>query len=279
MIATVPVGTSRIEWTCKPPQNPMCHAIATAQAVPNAPGTYALPAIRVHGAASALRSQTSNTSVNVEVIATAYNAHDEGFARGIRTLVLQFVGQIHLLPVAGVREYTPLDDGVRLEVSVERCLGSAMGDGYVQWSWRRQNASQAEATLIGRGVTYTSLLLPVSRLPGPGMYVFQAALPGTTPLATATFDVEIKGLPPPVARLAAPVSGSPDCNLILDASASTDPSGASLTYSWSCGTSATNVCSALANRTTTSTFTIEGGSLGAGSYKFTVRVARGTFFF
>lgn len=215
------------------------------------------------------------TEITVKVEAVLPNGWIKG--RASRTITVDVSGRTKLRAMAGQTEWLYSDSTIRLAAALQTCVNNGVTPT-VAWSWR---VADLNNWTIVSGQTQLRMRMPVASLNGKGSYVFRAVIVGNA-ASEANFNVDITGSPPPTAMLAAPQLASPGCDLVLDASGSTDPTGATLAFSWSClavsGSASDDMhlvrCQKLVLDVTSSLLWIRSGNLSIGIYTIAVRVQR-----
>lgn len=156
---------------------------------------------------------------------------------------------------------------MRLGVEAQACNST----GAVEWAWRK---APVDNFTVVEGQTRFDMHMAIAGLSGAGSYTF--IFRHARARSNITFEVTILPVPPPTAALVAPVRAVGGCALALDASASHDPGGESLSFAWSCEAlgGSSPACATMASQSMAPRLVVPGGSLGAGLYRFSVAVSR-----
>lgn len=274
----------RMMWYCTPAEHPFCVKIADAVAATGAKTNevYLSPAV-VGAAANDIPGSGQPVVGEVDLLVEALTVSGRIFFRGRTSFIFDASGDLKLMPVPGVRSWTLLDRYVRLSAERQTCNPTVNQNARIVWAWRNTASASSDYTAIS-GQTKYDMRMEISTLPGAGTYSFELTHSDAT--SPALFEVEILPIPPPVIVLSAPTKTTPTCITLLDASGSTDPGGAALSFAWSCtvpdNTSAVAAsaaeCKSIASQAAGGVLTIPGGSLAQGKYTFTVNVSRSDAF-
>lgn len=215
--------------------------------------------------------------------------HVEAWATGLDNTVYGIgAADVHfnangreLLAVAGRRTYSLLDDYVRVAAIFEACAGDVP---QLTWAWRPLGGQWHQDV---SALPLLRLKLPTAVLGHAGEYEVSGTLINTDPNTNGSklavyFDITLTDIPPPQVHLIAPRSADRRCGAVLDASATQDPKGDQLSFSWHCTNAGpgsasdadVHACAALAAGTSSAVLSIQGGFLGPGVFNFMVVAAR-----
>jgi len=222
----------------------------------------------------------------VTVVARALGHAGDLLGVAEQTFLFAANEKVSLQMVPGTTTFSQLDVNLELGITMQVCdsVDMDIDDLQVRWSWRPTSGGASWTLLESTpDVVWSRLLTPLSALGGPGDYTIRAAVLGASVLAAVDQNVTVTGIPLPSAILDAPANATRACGAILDASRSSDPAGASLSFAWRCASASTgaspadgdvDICDQLASETLDSVLQIPGGLLGNGGFLFTVNVSR-----
>ncbi|CAK0827441.1 unnamed protein product, partial [Prorocentrum cordatum] len=153
-------------------------------------------------------SASGGSTVSFSLYAVAFDVLNRTLATGEGDFALDVLGGMSLVPVAGLREFTALDERLQLQVAVDLCGGDSAVAVEVAWSWRPEGSSVWSALSPTAGLPTTKLRLLATTLGSPGAYEVRAdaVMEGAVvDGASAYFEVVLSSIPPPeVARRALP---------------------------------------------------------------------------
>jgi len=286
-----PPGNWIYEWHCAPYSAPFCEKVRRlAEDAGYNAFVLEVPLGEVAGAAKeSLGGPDSWSEIYIEGWAYAIS----GIIYAVAKSKLYFnLEASSLVQVPGPRVFSPLDPYIRLASIVETC-GGAMP--FMMWAYHYVGSSKDWVPMPYAGS------LPRLKLPGyylknpdtpqadspqPGEYIIRSSLADDRAKVEIFFEISIIPIPPPVAVISAPHKAATACDVTLDASASSDPGGASLHYSWGCvrgsgpqkadleDVTSCQDLAAVATKASSPIFTILGYKLGPGSYDISVLVRR-----